>query len=275
MSYGFTPYGLSPYGGMSTSITIVRAWATATHVVRVEVSSPARASDGFDDGDALNPRTWLIKRLDTGQVFTPIYVTKANAQGTAFEIRTIEPFGSHFVMHRISTFTLLGSNGMTITAPYEFDFPGAVRTIDPVKAARRRPLVRDLANPFRVDQRTGTQQSAIIVDSDRDYAAETDARVVYKGILRRITTARDSIRGLKGYGLTFITKATVPQGGDIDALNAEVESQARQEPGVKRCRAGVEILGADVTRIRVRARLVGAQIEVSARRAADGSFVEL
>jgi hypothetical protein len=274
VSYGVLPYGTTSYGGGATTISIRRAWAIATHVVRIELTSPARASDGFDDGDALNPGTWKIERLDTSQVLTPIFVSRANAQGTAFDIRLIEPLGSHLVSHRISTYNLLASNGATITSPYTFEFPGVVRTIDPVSAARRRPLVRDLANPMRYNSTGDTPVTAIMVGTDGDYLAETDVRVVRKGILRRVSTPRGMFRNYPDYGIGFLPKSMVPSGGDLAAINSEIERQVMQEPGVKAVRAGVDVVGGDIARIRIRARMVGAQLEVTVRRAPDGSFVE-
>ena len=274
MSYGVQPYGVTPFGGGYTTIAIRRAWAGATHVVRVELTAPALASDGFNDGDALNPSTWEIRRLDTNQRLTPIFVTRANVAGSAFDIRLMEPLGSHMVTHRSSSYVLLAPNGATITAPHVFDFPGVVRSVDPVTAARRRPLVRDLANPFRLDQATGTAQAAIVVDATGDYATETDVAVVRKGILRRVTTPRGALRDYPTYGIGFQPKSIVPQGGDIAALIAEIERQVMQEPGVKKARAGVDIIGGDVARIRIRARMIGDQLEVTVHRAPDGSFLE-
>jgi hypothetical protein len=273
VTFGISPYGIGSYGGAVTTISIARAWAMSTRTVRVETSAPARSGDPFDAGDALNPSTWQIDRLDVLAPLTPIYVTHISGQ-TAFEVTIMEPLGSHLVQHRIGSATLMSTSGALITAPYQALFQGVVASIDRVAQARRRPLIRDLANPFRGDPNTGNVESSILV-SGGNYVAEEDAPVVRKGIVRRITTERGAIRHLPGYGIGFRVKELVPTGGARDALRAEIERQVLQEPGVRQVRAGVDLYASGVVLIRVQARMTAAQLAVAVRRDTDGQFVEL
>lgn len=273
MTYGIIPYGFGGYGGATATISLAGAWALSTNEVQVETTSAALANDSFDEGDALNPTTWTISLVDPTIRFTPIYVRRVPGTNR-FIIRTLEALGSHLVTHQISSFTLHGAMGALIVAPYTAQFLGLVSSIDPVIAARRRPLVRDLANPFRVSQQTSDPVSAILMDANGDYATEEDIAVARKGILRRITTPKGSIRHLPGYGFGFAEKALIPYGGDRTAIRIEIERQVLQEPGIKQVRAAFDVLAADISRIRVRARMSGAQLEVTARRMSDGTIVE-
>lgn len=272
MSYGTGPYGFgAPYGGAMGTTTIARAWATSTRTIHVETSAPARAVDSFDAGDALNPLTWLVNRTDTMEAFTPINVT-ADSSAMAFEVEILEPLASHNVVHRIGSTTLLSASGAVLTAPYQALFTGMVVTIDPIGSIRRRPLVRDLANPSRGNPLTGAPVSAILI-SGGDFAGEIDAAVTRKGLLRRLTTPKGSIRGLPNYGVTYSVKQPFPTGGDREALRVDLEKQSLQEPGVKKAKATITASPGGVFLIRITAKMVGAQLNIALRRDASGNFM--
>lgn len=273
MTFGTAGWGSSSWGGGSTSISIAHAWATSTRTILVETSSAARAVDPFDDGDALNPLTWVVTRLDAMINLTPIFVQPAGGW-TMFSVTTMEELGSSAVLHRIGSTTLLAATGALVTAPYQATFKGVTLSLDPVQAVTRRPRVRDLRNPFRANTATGDVVSAILT-AGGDYQTEVDAAVVRKGLVRRLTTPRGAIRHLPNYGIGFQPKSQIPMGGAREALRVEIETQAKQEPGVKAARADVSLYSGGVALIRVRARMVAAQLEVSVRRNPDGALMEI
>ena len=272
MTFGTTPWGSGGFGGGSTAITVARAWATSTRTILVETSAAARAEDPFDDGDALNPTTWDVMRLDNGAEFTPIFVQPAGGL-SMFTVTIMEVMGGDAVVHRIGSLTLLAATGALVTAPYQATFKGVVAAGTPVQLARPRPRVRDLRNPYRADPQTGDVTTRVLT-AGGDYQTEIDAAVVRKGLVRRLTTPRGAIRHLPGYGLGFQPKSLIPMGGQREALRTEIETQAKQEPGVVRARADVSVFAAGML-IRVRARMVAAQLEVSLQRSADGTLVEI
>lgn len=273
MTFGTAGWGTSSWGGGSGAISIARAWATSTRTILVETSSAARAADPFDDGDALNPTTWVVTRLDAMTNLTPIFVQPAGGW-TMFAVTVMEELGSAAVQHRIGSTTLLSATGALVTAPYQATFQGVTAATDAVQGVTRRPRVRDLRNPFRGEGRTGDVVSAILT-AGGDYQTEVDAAVVRKGLVRRLTTPRGAIRHLPNYGIGFQPKALIPMGGAREALRVEIETQAKQEPGVKAARADVSIYSGGVALIRVRARMVAAQLEVSVRRNSDGNLLEI
>ena len=272
MTFGLSPFGLSPFGGGSDPVSVASAWALSTRSICVNVTAVARALDAFDAGDALNPSTWIVTRLDAMTNLTPLYVQRLSS--TSFEVTVMEELGSHMVEHRIGSTTLISAMGSLITMPYQATFMGVAVAIDTVGAVRRRPLVRDLANPYRSNALTGQVASAILT-SGGDYETEVDAAVVRKGLLRRLTTPRGSIRALPNYGIGFAVKSLLPNGGDREALRVEVENPARQEPGVKKARATIRIVSRGVVSVRVDARMSSAQLAVTVRRDSDGNFLEL
>lgn len=270
MTFGTAPFGISPFGGAGSAISIARAWATSTRTVRVITSAPAAAVDPFNLGDALNPRTWIVTRLDISQDYTPIAVRHMGGL-TAFEVTTLETFGSHGINHRVASTELRAASLALITAPYQAIFDG-VDDVDGVTVGpRRRPRVRDLANPLRTNPLTGDVLSAIQTQAG-NYRGEVDAAVVYKGILRRLTTERGSMRDLPSYGVSYRSKVLVPQGGDLTALTVEVERQVMREPGVRKVRCNISVPGRGVVLTQITAGIVGGQLSFAVRRNSDGTF---
>jgi hypothetical protein len=274
MSYGTAGYGTTPYGGAAGAITIARAWATSTRTIHVETTTPAKADDPLDPGDALNPATWLVNRLDTMAAFTPSEVMAAGGDGLSFDVTILESLASHLVSHRIGSTTLLSQLGALITNPYQATFTGMVYTIDPIEAVQRRPIVRDLANPPRGNPLTGEPVSAILV-SGGNYVGEIDKAVVKKGIIRRLTTPIGSIRHLPNYGIRYTIKGEFPSGGDREALRVAIEKQCLQEPGVDRVRAVIAALGAGTFRIGVAASMIGGLVTVAVKRESSGRFITI
>lgn len=275
MSYGTSGYGTGSYGGVATAISIARAWATSTRTIHVETSTVARAEDPLDAGDALNPATWLINRLDTMAAFTPSDVVMSGGGGTQFEVTIMENLADHLVSHRIGSTTLLSAIGALITDPYQAVFPGMVYTIDPIEAVQRRPIVRDLANPPRGNDLTGEPVGAILT-SGGNYVGEINAAVVKKGIIRRLTTPLGSIRHLPNYGVRYTIKGEFPSStGDQEALRVAIEKQVKQEPGVKKVRVVIASLGGGTFRIGVVASMIGGQVSTTIKRESSGRFITI
>lgn len=267
-----TPFGGATFGGMAGAIAIAAAWATSTRTIVVTTSSPAAAVDSFNVGDALNPATWQVLRIDASISLTPILVRALAAD--AFEVTLLEDMGSAMVTHQIGSATLRSAPGALITAPYAAQFPGLTVSLDRVDLAKRRPMLRDFANPYRGDGRTGTLVSAVLT-SGGNYVGEVDAAVTRKGIIRRITTERGSIRHLPDFGIGLRSKQLLPAGGARDELRLEVEQQAKRQRGVVRVRASVDLFAGGIVRIGVVARMVGAQLTVAVQRDPSGKFLEL
>lgn len=270
MTFGAAPFGTSPFGGAGSAISIARAWATSTRTVRVITSAAAAAVDPFNLGDALNPRTWILTRLDISQDYTPIAVRHMGGL-VAFEVTTLETFGSHGISHRIASTALRSASGALITAPYQALFDGVDDVDGLTVGPRRRPRVRDLANPLRQNPLTGDVLSAIQTQAG-NYRGEVDAAVTYKGIIRRLTTERGSMRDLPNYGVGYRSKVLVPMGGDLTALTVEVERQVMREPGVKKVRCSISVPGSGVVLTRITAGIVGGQLSFAVRRNNDGTF---
>lgn len=267
MGYGTTGYGTGPYGSASAAqpISIVSAFATSTHTVRLTLSSPALRDNGFSIGSALNPNTWQILRLDTNQFFSLLEVVEISP--TEFEARTLEPFGPGSVEHEISSLSLLSEFGIPITNPNSAVFFGitaaSVSSYDRL-AATRRVTVRDVANP-PTPETLGLVGGTLRINADGDYSLEEGEAFVRKLILRRLVTPRGGFTHLPDYGIGFSVKEPVPV-ADLIKLRAEVERQVLLEPEVERVRATITQDAANgILTITLQARLrqTGNEIEVA------------
>lgn len=275
MTFGTGGYGVTPYGGSSSGVSIDFAWPTSTRSVRVQMTGPVLALDAFGAGDALNPSTWTVTRLDSDAAFT-ILACRADAGGDAIDLDLLEELGAETVTHRIETATLKSAGGALIVAPRSTDFPGLAEANAAEPARVRRSRWRDLANPVRIDDTYARFVGTIQLTKGGDYSTEEDRAVVEKGVFRRVFTPRSGFRHLPRYGLGLAVKQPVPLGGDRLALEAECERQAMQEPDVVAATASYQVLGQGVVVLIIRGRTSsGISFTVGARRTPDGRFVQL
>jgi len=276
MGYGTSAYGLGSYGGGGGTLSVDRAWAISTHGVHVELTAAARAIDAFDIGDALNPVTWSVVKRDSGEILTVISSEMADdATATKFNLTVLEPLGDATVVHTVGSDELLAADLSAIVAPYTAEFRGVTEgsIVEPNQVRRQR--WRDLANPVRIDGANGHLVGSIVIGSDGDYDTEEGEAVARKMVIRRVTTPRGAFRHLPNFGVGFLIKEPLPQGGDLAKLSKEVEDQVLQEPDITAVRAEVSILYTNVVLVRVRAKMGnGVTFNVGVRRGGDGTFVE-
>ena len=271
--YGITPYGLGAYGSVGTSIFLAGAWAISTHGVRVITSSIPKALSAFAVGDALNPATWTVARLDSGDFFTVLGVSRVDQQ--TFDLALLEPLGNHFVTHQVGSTTLLAAAGFLITHPRAVDFMGVVESLDPTQAVELERLHdRDLKNP-PIQLELGGFAGTLVIGSDGDYETEDGIPLLEKLIVRRLTTPKGAFRHLPNYGLGLAIKEPIP-GGDLPRFKAEIERTVAEEPDVEtvRCALLLDRSNTLLVQLRVRARNTGATFDVRLR-SSDGRLVEV
>ena len=255
MSFGISPWGTGPYGGLSgtaAALTVVAAWAISTHSVRVELSTEPIHVSEFTTGDALNPLSWSVVDTTTGRPLT-VVVASIHDQ-TSVDLVTIEPLGDHLEEHLVTAVGLVSTDGNPLSSPANATFLGVVQTVDPVDSERADYRDRDIANPpFQVTRSTG-YSGALQFDADGDLATEAGAPLIKKLVLRRMATQRGAFPHLPDYGVGLLEKEPIAGGGDLVALLREIEDQCRQEPDVEAAvargsvdRSGVLIIQVGIT----------------------------
>lgn len=268
--WGFDDFGILPYGDAAAGIgsSIRKALAVSTHEVDVTVTNPVQDNSAFLPGDALNPSTWTVQRLDTAEVFNVVAVTQV---GTfTYRLLVLQPFASVKIVHRASSSTLLDTAGNLINNPRFADFLGlteAAKSTFDAQLATKKVASRDVANAqtpsFAVF--AGTLQ----LDGGGDYKLVTGTELTKKLIFRRLISKPGDFfhlpqSGPNAYGVGLRVKEPLPA-SELPKLKAKIEQQVLREPSVQDARAFLTLDPANnILNIRLQAveKKSGQQVEI-------------
>jgi hypothetical protein len=266
VGWGLDDFGLLPYGDASAGVgsALASARVFSTREVDVTVTHNVQDISPSFAGDALNPTTWMLQRLDSLAFFTITGVTQV---GTfTYRLQTFEQLGNFAVTHTVSSSTLKDVAGNVIGSPHSVNFLGlldANLNSNQAKLAKRNATSTDYANaqipgsPFFA----GTLQ----IDAGGDYASVTGSALVSKLVLRRLTTKPGDFFHLPNYGLGLRVKEPVPQ-AELPKLKAAIENQVLREPEVDQAQASVTMDAAhNILTVKVAAVLkkTGAPLAIS------------
>lgn len=252
--WGFDDQGQLPYGDAVAGIGahVVDAHLISTRQVAVSVSNLVQDNSPFLAGDALNPATWTLQRLDT-MVF--LHVVSVQQTGTyTYVLLTLEEFGPVTVTHKVGSTTLLDLAGEVINSPQYATFLGitdaTIITLDAQLAARR-VAVRDIANP----QVAGTPFFAgtLLLGGDGDYVVESGPPLLRKLILRRLMSTPGDFFHLPDYGLGLRQKEPIPT-TDLGRLKTTIEQQILREPELVNVVASISLATNGVLTVQVQAQ---------------------
>ena len=257
-SWGLGPWGLGTFGGLPGLLNVVSALAITTRTVRVTLSETPIAVSATTPGDALDPNTWSVTRLDTGFVFTIASVDQVDA--TTFDIFLVQALGPANVQHQVGSTTLQKPTGALISSPYYAFFSGLVASRQAGTVATQ----RDLANP-PAPSGLNSVGGTLVMDASGDYKLVSGAALLKKLILRRLTTRPGEFAHLPNYGLGFAIKEPL-RAVDLITLRGDVEAQVLLEPDV----AAANVLlsfdnaqGIVICRIRATMRSTGETVDTS------------
>lgn len=263
--WGLDDEALLPYGdgasGISSSLRSAKVFSTRE--VDVAVTFNVQDDGPFLPGDALNPETWSLQRLDTAAFLTVVGVTQVGS--LTYRLQTYQEFGDAAVTHRVSTSTLLDPDGNLIGTPRNVSFLGILDagiSSTTAKLATRKVASTDFANATVLSSPYfgGTLQ----LTKAGDYQTESGASLVRKLILRRLTTRPGDFFHLPSYGLGLKLKEPVPL-ADLAKLKTSIEAQVLREPEVDRAQATLQLDAAKrVVFVSIKAvmKKTGEQVEV-------------
>lgn len=277
--WGLDDEGVLPYGDSAGSIgaSIRAAHALSTREVTVEVSNLVQDNSPYLAGDALNPNTWTLQRLDNAAFLHVVSVTQVGTY--QYTLLCLEEFGPVTVTHRVSSSTLVDLSGNVIGAPRSADFLGITDEVkntldDRLTAAKVK--TRDIANP-QLPQGQGGQFYAgtLQLGTDGDYRAETGTQLLKKLILRRLMTTPGDFFHLPNYGIGLRLKAPPPP-GDLGRLKVNIEQQILREPELANVVATVTLdnaTGVLTVRVRATEKATGAPVAVGYSQTPTGGVV--
>jgi hypothetical protein len=252
---------------MAATLYVVQAIAIGDRVVLVELSKPPRALSTIGQGDALNPRTWHVQRLDTGAELTVLGVLPVTL-GTVFQLYTLKKFAAALIKHRVSAPTLVDPNGNLITSPDHADFDGCEAS---VPAEVEGGLV-DLAS---IQTAPDSFAATLRVLPGGDYATESGMSLLRKLVIRRLTTAPNEFFFLDpSYGLGLRVKEPL-RVADLNLLRAEAIRQLQQEPEFGTVDVQLSLGSNGVLTVEVRATLARTNGQVQISIPVPTTFVQL
>lgn len=157
IGWGGTPYGLGPLGSAlsGVGIHVVSALAVSTNDVRVTLSGEPQHVSKNAPGDALNPATWTVVRLDTAALLAVVSVSPVTP--LIYTVRVLDPFSDYTADNQISTLTLVDVSGALTVPPRSAVFAGigGVTAMN-ARLATSRTLLTDIKNsPFPVGAQIG------------------------------------------------------------------------------------------------------------------------
>ena len=262
--WGYDDHGLVAYGdALSGAASLRNAKAFSTREVDDTVTNLVTDVNPFAVGDALNPATWQLQRLDTLSFLSVVGVTQVGTY--TYRLLVFEEFGPVASTHRVSTTTLLDVGGSIIASPRQVDFLGVLdvaQSSNLNKLATRRVAARDLANSQTTTSTllAGTLQ----VGADGDYKTVTGPELVKKLIMRRLISTPGDFFHMPEYGVGLVVKQLVPV-SDLTKLKKVIEDQCRLETEVEEAQAALTFdpaKGVLLVAVRTRLKKTGESIEI-------------
>lgn len=233
--WGVDDLGILPYGDAAAGLGahLVKAMAVSTRGVDVTVSNLVRDNSPFLAGDALNPATWQVQRLDNNQFLHVVSVTQSGTY--SYVLNCLEEFGSVDVTHRVSTSSLLTLAGDPLDPPRSATFLGILdedQSTIQGRLAQDGVSSRDIANPQLPDEAAGFLAGTFQLDGAGDYRLESGASLVRKLIFRELMSRPGDFFHLPSYGLGLKDKDTLRQ-GDLTKLKKSIELICLKQREVK------------------------------------------
>lgn len=244
-------YG-SAVAGLGTALS--KALALSTNTVRVWLTAEPKHSSKDTTGDALNPATWVVQRLDTTAFFHVVSV--AAYTPLAYDVTVFEALGAASVSHQISSSTLEDVGGGLLRTPRHADFLGAASANQETSADRmatRKLTARDLYNYPADGGERGVVGGTLQVTAAGDYAEMTGAELLSKLVIRRLISVPGDFFHLPDYGVGLRVAEPVTL-GNLPKLKAEIERQVLLEPEIEQASA-VLTQDANTLLVQVRAKL--------------------
>lgn len=252
-------FGLRSFGA-GGPLTVVRAGAIASHVVRVVFNvqplyrSPAGRNDGLNPSNYLftvpggNAVAPIAMGVDREPIVGPTYlVGNGSAPGAADE-RGMDVHVDRAlvvgVVYNVRANNIEAMVGGALSTPDNADFVGVTKLAETKLPQRNQDLV-DIANP--------PGSGHWVVDDSGDLAVESPDQGTRKRCLRRLSTKKNAFKTLPGYGLAVNLKelASVAK---LTELRIDAIRQLSQEPDVAKASVDVSQTANGVTTIAVRVR---------------------
>lgn len=249
-------------GSLGVALTPT-AWAVSERQTWVTFARAPLAVSTITVGDALNPASWTLSRLDTGAELIVIGVRALSSH--TFELYTLYKFAGFPVMHQVNASVL---DKLTLApVALSLQFSGCMF----YPAAPPGDQLVDVANPY-FTAAGDAPVSHLIVGASGDYANESGDALWQKLIFRRLTTLPSGFFHLDPatYGLGLRVKESVGA-RQLPALQAEILQHLLREPEFAAASVHLRLRSDGVLAVQIRVKLVLGDIVDFAQAVPDGS----
>jgi hypothetical protein len=247
VSWGFGPYGITPWGGPFTAapppvyLQLQSAEAIRENVVRLTFDNPIYFSRWHDPADGSFVNRYSISHdpaaigID-GEPTRPVNVADvqrvrdAANQVDVWTDRAFSPTGSRYIV------TVMGLRSANMVL--RIDPAGASASFEGVQQGAPRRTIdgvvgnRDFANPQMPGPGILANSLGHFIPDDRgDYAIDQGLTSYKKRVFRRLTTIKGTFRHIPGYGVGVPSAAKkLARANLTGSIAADAEDQIRQEP---------------------------------------------
>jgi hypothetical protein len=252
--WGAGGWGLSPWGSGAENLRMVSAVAIRENLVRVSFSEPPKYTRDLDANDASDPRRFSIQVVPgtsglDGAPTRPVRPCKVDvsreqlAGGASLDVWVDRHFSPHASQYVITANQLVSGAGLPLEPGFtSAPFYGLMALLGPNVPELAVPR-SDFAQPDNLAallDPIGSTSPDLLgdmpVDTAGDYASDDGITSFKKRCFRRLTTKKNSMLHLPGYGVGTLEQAKRIGLPEIRAqLRADAESQLREEPETIDC----------------------------------------
>lgn len=261
--WGLGNWGTSPWGTGTGGLleSYGRIYATGDRRVRVVLTFEPAHTQVNAEGDALNPKTWIVRDPQTGRRFYVLAVEEVSP--TEYDLTTLEMLENAQVTLQLKSDTLRYATGGPVLG-FSIDFAGQTATYNVSSQAQTTAAgyaLRDVANPPTPNSPVG---GTLDVTSEGDYKSVTGAPLIKKLIMRRLMATPGDFFHLPDYGAGLSEK--VPMAAtDLRRLSKLIEDQVLLEPDVSAVKVSLSMIAATqtlVVQMQVRLQQSGESVAV-------------
>lgn len=260
MSWGSVPWGLSSWGGASTTtLSLLAAFAARENVVRLVFSMPVYFSKILDQYDASNSAKYTVSAVagSFDGISQPTREVRAIAvelpddlsippvlpQEVGFYIDVVldRPMSSYPALYDVTISDLQNTSHTSTLATATFRFEAAYRELQKPTLEVAAP-VRDFANPQTGGALVETGSDVVadasalasyIQAADGDYAFDEGNTGRKKRVIRRFVTEPGGFAHLPGYGLGLLSRCKkLARLDQIGKLTTDARLQLQREPDI-------------------------------------------
>lgn len=252
-AWGLGPYGISPWGGVST-ISIAEAYPIGNRSLYVRFNTEPLDRSPVSDGDVSNRRTWDLTRDDTGARIEVVGAIRLRLP-TERKLILLTSLGPYAVQHTLSGAKLRTMGGLPAAPPTTATFGGVDVDRPAFGPVSRRPKIVDLRNDNFFGEGVALRSPA-----GGSYALQSGPSGLRKRLLRIVTTPLGTDPSDPSFGCQLALGELIR---DPSGQKALVLAQVLRDPEVESARVTLEVKDEGVAYLTVSAKMTSGRSDTA------------